>query len=181
MLLQQEQHLQELLKQWREERHITLQNKRDGLIDNLHKKANEHYKAINESKKIYALCDTSIFAYNSLSDDIENFWKKYNNFLYNEFFSSSVIDAVRVVGICVLNEYAESKINEQLYKLIKTCEKKAIEMGYDFYKCMLETIKEISSRTGHYDENIHKFVKDNSEEAIKKWHKADYSKCKIKG
>ena len=46
---------------------------------------------------------------------------------------------------------------------------------------MLETIKEISSRTGYYDENIHKFVKDTSDEAKAKWYKADYEKCKIKG
>ncbi|MCZ6166047.1 hypothetical protein O6B98_08255 [Campylobacter ureolyticus] len=45
---------------------------------------------------------------------------------------------------------------------------------------MLETIKEISSRTGHYDENIHKFVKNKSDEAKSKWYKADYDKCKIK-
>ena len=45
---------------------------------------------------------------------------------------------------------------------------------------MLETIKEISSRTGLYDQNIHKFVKNKSDEAKSKWYKADYDKCKIK-
>ena len=46
---------------------------------------------------------------------------------------------------------------------------------------MLETIKEISSRTGYYDENIHKFVKDKSEETKAKWYKPNYEKYKIKG
>ncbi|EHT8189903.1 hypothetical protein KXN06_000839, partial [Campylobacter jejuni] len=31
-------------------------------------------------------------------------------------------------------------------------------LGFDFYKCMLEKIKEIESRTGFYDERLKKFV-----------------------
>ena len=50
--------------------------------------------------------------------------------------------------------------------------------GYDPYKAMNETIKEISSRTGHFDPSINKFVKDKSPEAQAKWYKADYSKAK---
>ena len=52
------------------------------------------------------------------------------------------------------------------------------DMGYNAYSAMGETIKEISSRTGAYDETIGKWVKDKSAAAMKKWYKADYSKCK---
>ena len=44
---------------------------------------------------------------------------------------------------------------------------------------MDETIKEISSRTGSYDEASKKWVKDESDEARAKWHKADYEKARI--
>ena len=80
-----------------------------------------------------------------------------------------------------INSQFTYPLNKQIYTLTKVCEKEVTEMGYNFYECMLETIKEISSRTGHYDKNIHKFVKNKSDEAVKKWYKADYSKCKIKG
>ncbi|MDD7741729.1 MAG: hypothetical protein PUJ19_03130, partial [Campylobacteraceae bacterium] len=52
--------------------------------------------------------------------------------------------------------------------------------GYNFEIAMLETIKEISSRTGSYDENAKKWVKDSSDEARAKWYKADYELARIK-
>ena len=45
---------------------------------------------------------------------------------------------------------------------------------------MDETIKEISSRTGAYDENAKKWVKDESDEAKAKWYQADYELARIK-
>ena len=41
---------------------------------------------------------------------------------------------------------------------------------------MLETIKEISSRTGSYDPSIGKWIKDKSPEAQAKWYKANYQR-----
>jgi predicted HAD superfamily Cof-like phosphohydrolase len=54
-----------------------------------------------------------------------------------------------------------------------------IKMGYE-PKCVLaETLKEINSRTGKIIDG--KFIKDTSEEAKKRWYKADHSKCIMKG
>ena len=53
------------------------------------------------------------------------------------------------------------------------------QYGFNFEIAMLETIKEISSRTGAYDENAKKWVKDESDEARAKWHKADYELARI--
>ena len=39
--------------------------------------------------------------------------------------------------------------------------------------------KEISSRTGAYDENAKKWVKDTSDEARAKWYKANYELARI--
>lgn len=49
--------------------------------------------------------------------------------------------------------------------------------GFDAEMCMVETLKEISSRTGSIDPITKKFEKDKSPEAVSKWYKADYSKC----
>ena len=45
---------------------------------------------------------------------------------------------------------------------------------------MLETIKEISSRTGSYDESAKKWIKDTSEAAKAKWYKANYNLARLK-
>ena len=45
---------------------------------------------------------------------------------------------------------------------------------------MLETIKEISSRTGSYDEATKKWIKDTSDEARAKWYSANYELARIK-
>lgn len=59
------------------------------------------------------------------------------------------------------------------------CIKKIYQFGYDPYLSMKETIKEISSRTGIYSEEVGKWVKDTGEEAKKKWYTADYTKAKL--
>jgi hypothetical protein len=51
-----------------------------------------------------------------------------------------------------------------------------VKKGYDIDMVMDETLKEIESRTGKIENG--KFIKDTSEEAIKKWYKADYAKAK---
>lgn len=38
------------------------------------------------------------------------------------------------------------------------CQYLCKNLGFDFYKCMLEKIKEIESRTGFYDERLNRFV-----------------------
>ena len=175
MTLEQELELQELLKQWRDERHLTIESQRNGLIGNLCEEMAEYYRATNESKKIDALCDMSVFCINSLSKSIKEIKAKAKQ----NFFLGK-IEKLYSVDVCI-NRNDLDKLDSQLYYFIDIIQSEIEEMGYDFYECMLETIKEISSRTGHYDENIHKFVKDKSDEAVRKWYKADYGKCRIKG
>jgi len=50
------------------------------------------------------------------------------------------------------------------------------KLGYDTEKVMEEVLKEISSRVGVIKEG--KFVKDTSDLAKKRWHTADFKKCK---
>ena len=39
--------------------------------------------------------------------------------------------------------------------------------------------KEISSRTGSFDESLNKWIKDTSDEARKKWYKANYDLARL--
>ena len=182
MTLEQEEHLQQLLKQWRDERHLTIESQRDGLLGNLCEEMSEYYRATNESEKIDALCDIYVFCMNSLDSDL-----KVNK---TDFPRIYVLNDCKMVLLSEIKDNLDelkledidvNYFNLYLYAMMKSAEIETTKLGYNFYECMLQTIKEISSRVGHYDENIHKFVKDKSREAVKKRYKADYSKCRIKG
>jgi hypothetical protein len=49
--------------------------------------------------------------------------------------------------------------------------------GYDPTMALTETVLEIESRTGVYDEEQSKWIKDKSEEAKSRWYEARYEKC----
>lgn len=177
MTLEQEKNLQDLLKQWREERHLTVKSQRNELIGNLCEEMAEYYRATNDDERIDALCDIYVFCMNSFDADFKYLKDVLETSVDHRFYIVSYInDCLRLVNN---NSPVEKELNKYLHVLMLNVEIEATEMGYNFYKCMLETIKEISSRTGHYDENIHKFVKDKSREAVKKWYKPNYDKCKI--
>lgn len=190
MTLEQELELQELLKQWRDERHLSIESQRDGLMGNLCEEMAEYYRAVDESEKIDALCDMYVFCMNSLGRDLkvarEDFEDANKKILAMYCALPSLkfylLDNIELKLMELKkNEIIVDSLNLFLYAFIRNVEYEIQSMKYDLYKCMLETIKEISSRTGYYNEDMHKFVKDKSREAVKKWYKADYSKCKIKG
>ena len=173
MTLEKEQNLEQLLKDWRDERHLTLQNQRDGLIGNIFEEMAEYYRAPIGDEEIDALCDIYVFCMNSLKlEDITNTRRRYKLF-FKKTHEQRLSDDIKNL---MENPYDDVYV----YMLMITVEDMTTNfLGYNFYECMLETIKEISSRTGNYDENIHKFVKDTTPEAVKKWYKADYSRCRI--
>lgn len=186
MTLEQELEIQELLKNWRDERHLTLEMQRDGLMGNLCEEMAEYYRATNESEKIDALCDIYVFCMNSLDSDLKVTRDGFNK---TDFPRIYVLNDCKMVLLSEIKDNLDklkledidvNYFNLYLYAMMKSAEIETTKLGYNFYECMLQTIKEISSRVGHYDENIHKFVKDKSEEAKAKWYKADYEKCKIK-
>ncbi|MDY4444757.1 hypothetical protein, partial [Campylobacter sp.] len=72
-------------------------------------------------------------------------------------------------------------VEEKCFNIIlANCAYLCEHYGFNFEIAMLETIKEISSRTGSYDEATKKWVKDSSDEAKAKWYQADYEKARIK-
>lgn len=71
--------------------------------------------------------------------------------------------------------------DESIYKMMLCVEKTVGFMGYSFYKCVLETIKEVVSKGGSFDMANYIIIKDTSDEAKTKWYKPNYEKYKIKG
>ena len=183
------------LEAWRAERGITAESQKEGYIINIMEELGELAAALRDYEKssvtkqdaakkqkaeheiIDALCDISVFTINAGADiptpvkrtEIE--WKKSS--LNADYILKQMVEK------CALFSYFEwgeaSAFNIILINCAYLCE----HYGFNFEIAMLETIKEISSRTGSYDEKAKKWIKDESDEARAKWYQADYEKARI--
>lgn len=130
-----------------------------------------------EHEIIDALCDISVFTINAWAD-IPCVFKRTEIELKKSSLNADYI-LKQMVEKCARFSYFEwgeaSAFNIILINCAYLCE----YYGFDFQIAMLETIKEISSRTGAYDEKAKKWIKDTSDEAKAKWYKADYEKARI--
>ena len=182
------------LKAWRHERGITAESQKQGYIVNVMEKFGELATALREyerfSKPSYpypknkkyaehgiidALCDISVFTINAGADVDDNTKAKVIDITKTTILNSSFSSLLSYCGDYAGYVKAFSCFNDILLVCAKLCE----NYGFNFEIAMLETIKEISSRTGSYDEVSKKWVKDESDEAKAKWYKADYELARI--
>ena len=193
------------LAEWRAERGITAESQKAGYIINIMEELGELASALRDYEKfsktdlaynlpddlayydtvkkvaeheiIDALCDISVFTINAWAD-IPCELKRTEIELRKSSLDADYI-LKQMVEKCARFSYFEwgeaSAFNIILINCAYLCE----HYGFNFQIAMDETIKEISSRTGAYDENAKKWVKDESDEARAKWHKADYEKARI--
>ena len=175
------------LKNWRKKRNMD--NKEfvlDVEISNLLEECAEYLRADTNYDRIDALCDISVFSINAISyDHIEG-----DNVLSNcrsikdELSFKSEEDIYFIISkishMCELKD----DISHELREILLACVNSVNSLGYDYKKCMIETIKEISSR-----EQDPKQVKEWKEKGISgKWkknknqdkstlYKANYNSC----
>ncbi|EID3995447.1 hypothetical protein LBY36_001656, partial [Campylobacter jejuni] len=140
--------IKERLKQWRQERHLTYENQRKDFLGNVFEKASEYFRAKDDLERVEALCDIAVFCFNAF--DIIDF--DY----YCEFCSNNenieiynLTDEISEVCCKVIKKL---HVKTSIPRIISYCQYLCKNLGFDFYKCMLEKIKEIESRTGFYDE-----------------------------
>ena len=184
------------LEAWRDKRGITAESQREGYLVNVMEELGELAGALRcyeqikeflnknkgkmcgyqyhkhslmlieaEHEIIDALCDIAIFTINA-GADIRDEYKPLSIDTTNTFSDLN----------CLLLYTSTFDFKKILLNCAVLCEK----YGYNFELAMLETIKEISSRTGSYDEKAKKWVKDSSDEARAKWYQADYEKARKK-
>ena len=186
------------LEAWRAERKITAQSQRQGYLRNIMEELGELaaglrdyaswskcdlrfcqiHKEMAERLIVDAICDIAVLTINA-GAGIPSCVKRTEI----EFKKSS-LDAdyilKQMVEKCAEFSYFDwgeaSAFNIILVNCAYLCE----HYGFNFEIAMLETIKEISSRTGAYDENAKKWVKDESDEAKAKWYQANYELARIK-
>ena len=182
------------LKAWRHERGITAESQKEGYLVNIMEELGELATALREyerfSKPSYpypknkkyaehgiidALCDISVFTINAGADVDDNTKAKVIDITKTTILNSSFSSLLSYCGDYAGYVKAFSCFNDILLVCAKLCE----NYGFNFEIAMLETIKEISSRTGSYDEVSKKWVKDESDEAKAKWYQANYELARI--
>ena len=183
------------LDEWRAERGITAESQKAGYLVNVMEELGELASALRDYEKfsateqdtakkqkaeyeiIDALCDISVFTINAGADipcefkrtEIE--WKKSS--LDADYILKQMIEK------CAEFSHFEWVDIPSFNIILANCAYLCEHYGFDFQIAMDETIKEISSRAGAYDENAKKWVKDESDEARAKWYQANYELARI--
>ena len=184
------------LKAWRNERGITAESQKEGYIINIMEELGELAAALRDyerfSKPSYpypknkkyaehgiidALCDIAVFTINAGTDVNCNEKIEIINTSQTTRCNSSLSFLLSECGN--FDYYGNLNCYVCFNQILLSCAKLCEKYGFNFEIAMLETIKEISSRTGAYDEKAKKWVKDESDEAKAKWYKADYNKARI--
>ena len=185
------------LAEWRAERGITAESQKAGYLVNVMEEFGELAQALRDYEKfskhdcpyceidkqkaehdiIDALCDISVFTINAWAD-IPCKLKRTEIELRKSSLDADYI-LKQMVEKCARFSYFEWGETSAFNIILINCAYLCEHYGFNFQIAMDETIKEISSRTGAYDEVSKKWVKDESNEAKAKWHKADYEKARI--
>ena len=184
------------LKAWRHERGITAESQKKGYLVNIMEELGELATALREyerfSKPSYpypknkkyaehgiidALCDICVFTINAGADIP---CRLKDSTIYTSKISFSVENLCNLINDCV-KFTSDHDYKDGIYynSILVNCAKLCEQYGFNFEVAMLETIKEISSRTGSYDKVSKKWIKDESDEARAKWYQADYEKARI--
>ena len=184
------------LKAWRHERGITAESQKEGYLVNIMEELGELATALREyerfSKPSYpypknkkyaehgiidALCDIAVFTINVGADINCNEKLESINTAQTTLCNSSLSFLLSECGN--FDYYGKLSSYVCFNQILLSCAKLCEQYGFNFEIAMLETIKEISSRTGAYDEKAKKWVKDESDEARAKGYQADYELARI--
>ena len=185
------------LEAWRDERGITDESQKEGYLRNVMEEFGELaaglrnyvswskcdlrfcqiHKEMAEREIVDAICDISVFTINA-GADIPCEVKPLIIEPKREF---SIADIFVAIADFIRADNDVAPFNYYNFAFIlKYCASVCEHYGYNFELAMLETIKEISSRTGSYDEKAKKWIKDSSDEARAKWYSANYELARIK-
>ena len=184
------------LDEWRADRKITAESQKHGYLVNIMEELGELASALRDYEKfsateqdtakkqkaeyeiIDALCDISVFTINVGADiNCNEKLESINTTTQTTRCNSSLSFLLSECGN--FDYYGKFSSYVCFNQILLSCASVCEQYGFNFEIAMLETIKEISSRTGAYDENAKKWIKDESDEARAKWYKADYELARI--
>ena len=186
------------LDEWRAERGITAEGQKEGYIRNVMEELGELaaglrnydswskcdlrfcqiHKEMAERVIVDAICDIAVLTINAGADiNCNEKLESINTTTQTTRCNSSLSFLLSECGN--FDYYGKLSSYVCFNQILLSCAKLCEHYGFNFEIAMLETIKEISSRTGSYDEKAKKWVKDTSDEAKAKWYQANYELARI--
>lgn len=162
------------LKKWREKRHLTIEAQREGLIANITEELTEYKRATTDYDRIDALCDMAVFLINTLDENTEEAVRTYYNQELERFKNSRVefvgliyygyTPLVQVISdqeqnFVSVDEWDWERVAFDIAVFLILIENMIEQYDIPFLSALDETIKEINSREGEYDDSQKKFVK----------------------
>ncbi|MGI7624931.1 hypothetical protein ACNF6X_09080 [Campylobacter coli] len=173
--------IKERLAKYREIRHLTYENQRKDFLGNVFEKVSKYFRAKDDLERVEALCDIAVFCFNAFDFKYRAVSSNMNCYTFSDavIYNIYSLFGARTDNLCLVeNEntlYLENHLNLTMFEIEHLCN----NLGFDFYKCMLETIKDIESRTGYYDKEKGKFIKNdgacNKEDLLEKYPISKYS------
>ena len=168
------------LEVWRKERGLDVSQgfsfDLNSQVSFLTEEITEYLRAKNDNDKIDALCDLTIFSLNAING-IDNNYSEIFSTTYclqpKNYHIANIIDRIPYIFKCNNNgKYS-------FIDIIEMCKYMIDNTGYDYFKCMNETLKEIESRKGAFNQESGKWEKFKDDESKKQWYKANYESCKL--
>lgn len=168
------------LELWRKERQL---DKSQGFIFDLDKQVSflteeitEYLRAKDDYEKIDALCDLTVFslnAINGIDNDYSDIFSDTYCMQKQDYHIANIIDRIPYIFKCRQDgKYSFIDIIEMSKYMIEN-------LGFNYDLCMNETLLEIESRKGAFNNNTGKWEKFKDEESMNLWYKANYGVCKL--
>lgn len=168
------------LELWRKERQL---DKSQGFIFDLDKQVSflteeitEYLRAKDDYERIDALCDLTIFsmnAINGIDNDYNDIFSDTYCMQKQNYHISNIIDRIPYMFKCKQNgKYS-------FIDIIEICKYMIENLGFNYNLSMNETLLEVESRKGSFNNETGKWEKFKDEDSMKIWYKANYSKCKL--
>lgn len=186
------------LDKWRAERKITAESQRQGYLRNIMEELGELaaglrdyaswskcdlrfcqiHKEMAERLIVDAICDIAVLTINAGVHIPCELKRTEIEFKKSSFDADYILK--QMVEKCAEFSYFDWGEQKCFNIILINCAYLCEHYGFNFEIAMLETIKEISSRTGSYNEATKKWEKDLSDEAQAKWYSANYELARIK-
>lgn len=168
------------LELWRKERQL---DKSQGFIFDLDKQVSflteeitEYLRAKDDYERIDALCDLTVFsinAINGIDNDYNDIFSDTYCMQKQNYHICNIIDRIPYMFKCKQNgKYS-------FVDIIEMCKYMIENLGFNYNLSMNETLLEVESRKGSFNNETGKWEKFKDEDSMKIWYKANYSKCKL--
>lgn len=179
------------LQEWTDERKINVKNKKENylmftmakfgeLSEHLYDLNSENDGTRKEAELGIArvLCDIAVYTIIS-GGDIPDSNNKITLINPSTYGIQTVNDLFVLVKACA--EFACYPNGCNVFNdIMEFCADICLYYGFNFEIAMSEALEEANSRSGYYDENTKQWILDESEQAKKKWHTANYEKARVK-